>query len=110
MFDRQTYSLLLDFYKNGQLKFDYLCSKAKHDEKLSPSKYISALKRAGMISGWESETVVNSQNDREWLGLEITLAGRAYVEQKRRELLQFWVPYAITTFIAISSLIVAIIK
>lgn len=110
MFDRETYALLLDFYKNGQLKFDYLCSKTKHDEKASPSKYISALKRAGMISGWESDYTINDLNDRECLGFRITLAGRAYVEQKRRELLQFWVPYAITTFIAISSLIVAIVK
>ena len=38
-------------------------------------------------------------------GYEITLEGRAFVEQRRRDTRNFWVPYAITTAIALMSLI-----
>ena len=41
--------------------------------------------------------------------LRINLRGREYVEKKRSDLLLFWLPYGITTALAIASLVVAIV-
>lgn len=38
-------------------------------------------------------------------GYEITIEGRAFIEEERRKFWYFFVPYAITTFIALLSLI-----
>ena len=42
--------------------------------------------------------------------LRINLRGREYVEKKRNDLLLFWLPYGITTVLAIASLAVTIVS
>lgn len=39
---------------------------------------------------------------------KITIAGRDYIEKKKHDALSFWLPYSITTFIAILSLITSL--
>lgn len=110
MFDKETRALLSRFYKSGCLSLKEVGAFTGADEEKSPSPYISSLKKCGYITSWESDNPINELNDKEWLGFKITIGGRACVEQWRRDGRNFWVPYLITTLIAISSLIVSIVR
>ena len=78
------------------------------DESEAPSKYISLLKRYGFIENWNPDNMVSEFGERQYIGYIITLSGCAYVEQQKRDRLNFWVPYAITTLIAVTSLLISL--
>lgn len=110
MLDKKAYKLLDLFYKKDRLTFDEIQAETHEEERESSSLCISALCSEKFISTWESSGSINDVGDHRQFGYEITYAGRAYVDQRRRDGRNFWVPYLITTLIAISSLIVSIVK
>lgn len=110
MLDKKAYKLLVLFYKKDRLTFDEIQAETHEEERESGSLCVSALCSEKFISTWESSESINDVGDHKQFGYEITYAGRAYVDQRRRDGRNFWVPYLITTLIAISSLIVSIVK
>lgn len=110
MLDKKAYKLLVLFYKKDRLTFDEIQAETHEEERESSSLCVSALCSEKFISTWESSKSINDVGDHKQFGYEITYAGRAYVDQRRRDGRNFWVPYLITTLIAISSLIVSIVK
>ena len=110
MFDKTTYKLLTALYKKGQMTIDEINEITKEDEKSQQSQYVASLLRAGYISAITRIIVVNEIKDDELIGYKIKIAGKAYIEQRRRDGRNFWIPYAITTFIAVLSLIVALVQ
>jgi len=110
MLDKKAYKLLTIFYKKDRLTFDEIQSETHEEERESSSLCVSALCSEKFISTWESSGSINDVGDHKQFGYEITYAGRAYVDQRRRDGRNFWVPYLVTTLIAISSLIVSIVK
>ena len=110
MLDKKAYKLLDLFYKKDRLTFDEIQAETNEEERESSSLCVSALCSEKFISTWESSGSINDVGDHKQFVYEITYAGRAYVDQRRRDGRNFWVPYLITTLIAISSLIVSIVK
>lgn len=104
MIDNKTYKLLKKFYRKKELTLEEVSKATGTNEEKSPSKSISALSKNHFISTWQTNEIINDSGDRKWIGFRITLEGNAYVEQRRRDLRNFWVPYLITTFIAVLSL------
>lgn len=107
MLDKKTYKILKLAYKNGFCTYADVEKITSCNESEYPSKYISLLLKNHFIDYWSSDEVIeiNGIKENKQLGYAITLDGEAYVEQMRRENRNFWVPYAITTFIAVLSLI-----
>ena len=107
MIDKRSYKLLKKFYRKKRLSFADVQAYTEHDEGKRPSEYISVLYSNHFIKHWLSEDLieVGGLKEHRALGYEITLAGQAFVEQRRRETRNFWVPYSITTFIALFSLL-----
>lgn len=110
MFDKKTYKLLTALYKKGQLSIDEINAITGEDEREHQTQYITSLLKAGYISEVNQIVPVNGINDYEAIGYKIEIAGKAYVEQRRRDGRNFWVPYAITTFIAVLSLVVSLMQ
>ena len=110
MLDKKAYKLLDLFYKKDRLTFDEIQAETHEEERESSSLCVSALCSEKFISNWESSISINDVGDHKQFGYGITYAGRAYVDQRRRDGRNFWVPYLITTLIAISGLIVSIVK
>lgn len=108
--ENTTYKVLKLLYRKEQCKFDEIQAITGHEEGNTPSKYISALVTAGYIVNWDSDAEMLNETKYKPLGYEITLTGRAYIEDCRRNVAQFWVPYLLTTFLAVLSLIVSIVQ
>jgi len=108
--DKKTYKVLKLLYKKKRCTFKDIQEITSLNESKSPSKYISELCKNRFIEYWVSDEliVINGIKENKQLGYSISLTGEAYVEQRRREFRNFWVPYAITTFIAALSLIASI--
>ena len=107
MLDKISYKALKFIYRKQNRTFDELAKITGEDESKKTSKYISSLLKHGFISFWDQGELVdfNGFKSRKTIGYQIALPGAAYVEQRRRDLRNFWVPYAITTFIALLSLL-----
>lgn len=106
--DNRSYKLLKKLYRKKKLKFEQVEKITKHEESKSSSVYISSLTKNHFISLWHTTEIINELGDRNWIGYCITLDGEAYVEQRRRDRRLFWVPYLITTAIALLSLITSL--
>jgi len=107
MLDNKTYRLLKEIYKKKRLTIEEIKNKLKTTDDLSQNEHILSLRENKFIERWESGPI-NTQYEREFLGYKITLAGSAYVEHRIRERRNFWVPYLITTAIALLSLITSL--
>lgn len=110
MFDKKTYKLLTALYEKGQMTIDEINAITGEDERKQQSQYITSLLTAGYISEVDQIVAVNGINDYETIGYKIEIPGKAYIEQLRRDGRNFWVPYAITTFIAFLSLVVSLMQ
>lgn len=110
MIDNRTYKLLKTLYRRGKLTLNEVGELTKYDERKRPSPSISALTKSHFIATWNGDKTINDLGDKEWLGFQITIDGRAYIEQEQRTRLNFWLPYAITTGIAVLSLITSILS
>lgn len=106
--DNRSYKLLKRFYRKKKLKFEQIQKITKHDEHKTPSKYISSLTTSHFITYWNTDEIINDVGDTKQEGYCITLDGDAYVEQRKRDRKMFWVPYLITTAIALLSLITSL--
>ena len=106
--DNCSYKLLKRFYRKKKLKFEHIQKITKHNESKTPSKYISSLTTSHFITYWDTDEIINNVGDMKQEGYCITLDGEAYVEQRRRDRKMFWVPYIITTAIALLSLITSL--
>lgn len=107
MLDNISYKVLKKLYKKKQCTFSDIKQITGHEESYSPSKYVSLLVSNRYIQDWISDeiTIEDGAKIHKPIGYEITLQGNALIEQQHRETRNFWVPYAITTFIALLSLI-----
>lgn len=85
MLDKKAYKLLDLFYKKDRLTFDEIQSETHEEERESSSLCVSALCSEKFISTWESSGSINDVGDHKQFGYEITYAGRAYVDQRRRD-------------------------
>ncbi len=107
-FDKKTYGLLKALYTNGKLTKNQISRLTLYEddstdphirlllsEKLISYEFINA--RPAVYGGLYSDGYYYC----------ITLRGRAYVEQRRRDFLLFLIPYTITTVIAILALLLA---
>lgn len=110
MFDKTTYKLLTALYKKGQLFLKEIDAITGEHEENGQSQYITALLIANYISIVSKITAENGIKAEQTIGYKINIEGKAYVEQRRRDGRNFWVPYAITTFIAVLSLIIALMQ
>lgn len=110
MFDKTTYKLLKALYKKGQLSIEEVSAITEEREEDSPSQYITALLSAKYISYATQISTENGIKTEKTVGYKIDIGGRAYVEQRQRDGRNFWLPYAITTFIAVLSLVVALMQ
>ncbi len=110
MFDKITYRLLKKLYRSDSLTKDEVESLTYTPPKDEGNKHVSFLLENKLISesfeGYEMDKNYRTKGGK--TVYRITLPGRAYIEQKRRNLFNFWVPYIITTLIAIAGLLVAI--
>lgn len=106
--EKITYRVLSRLYRTEKCGFEEIQQITGKNESISPSNYIAALMAAGYIRNWSSSEKMINDFDYKPLGYEITLDGRAYVENHRRNIAQFWIPYLLTTMIAVASLIVSI--
>lgn len=110
MLDNRSYRLLKKFYRKKKLKFEQIQKITGHDESKYSSRYISSLMTKHFIEIWNTGEIINDIGDTKQKGYYITLNGEAYVEQRRRDRKMFWVPYLITTFIALLSLITSLVE
>lgn len=108
MFDKVTYKLLKKLYRYGEITEKEVNAITYQPEPGCGNKHISLLLENHLIE----QKRIGQKFDSKYHTLEegitvyaINLKGRAFVEQKRRDFLGFLIPYAITTFIALLSLV-----
>lgn len=103
--DKRSTQLLKALYNDGKMSRTGIDKLAGYQEnELNLVAY--ELSRCGFIEHVPGETFADDQGELvEAEGYyRITIHGRAYIEQKRNAALNFWVPYIITTLIALISL------
>lgn len=108
MLDNKTYRLLKLLYRKKRLSYKRIQKITGTDEEKLRSRHILILFENRFINYWETDEIINDLGDRKLAGYYITLEGSAYVEQRKRELYHFWIPYIITTAIALLSLITSL--
>lgn len=111
MIDKDCLRFLKMLYKKGTISVEGAWAFLGHTDGSSRlCKPLSALSASSFIEIGQTHKEEDGEggyNDAEYY-YSITVQGRAYVEQKRREFWNFWIPYAITTGIALLSLFVAL--
>lgn len=98
MIDKTTYKLLRKLYSRNQMTYDEIRKLFKVDDQNIRPAQVSAL--------YENHLAVHSE-DGNGSYCKITLLGRAYIENKNQNSRNFWVPYLITTLLALASLFVS---
>jgi len=110
MTDKKSYDLLKEFYKVETMTIDEVNDFTGHQNPNTINRIASFLLADKLIEFVQTSDVEDGKGG--WKAgpsyYRITILGRAYVEQRRRDLFSFWVPYAITTAIALASLFVAL--
>lgn len=108
MFDKVTYKLLTRLYRCGEMTEADVNAMTYQPKLGAGNKHVSFLMENHLIELKCIGEKVDSNFHVLEEGImvyEINLKGRAFVEQRRRDFLGFLVPYAITTFIALLSLV-----
>lgn len=110
MTDNKTYKLLKEIYKVGTMTQDEVNTFTGHKSLHTLSQAALFLMSDRLIEFLQQNSMKDENgNWKEDPGyFRITILGRAYVEQRRRDLFSFWVPYTITTVIALAGLFVAL--
>lgn len=108
--DKVSLKVLKLLYRKERCTYSEISKVTGHDEDETPSRNISFLRSQGLISVWYNGEITDESGvkDEKAVGYEIKLAGIAYIQDRNRNILNFWVPYAITTFIAIISLVASL--
>lgn len=104
--EKVTYKLLKHLYRVESIKKCEVDPFTGHDPKKGENLYTAYLRKAGYI---EPRTVGEKVENGEFIsGVEfwdITLDGRDYIEKRRKDFWMFWLPYGITTIIALAALL-----
>lgn len=108
--DKISLKVLKLLYRRERCTYVEISKITGHDEAETPSKNISFLYSKKFILNWYSGELIdiNGIKEDKAIGYEINLDGIAYIQERNRSLLNFWVPYAITTFIALLSLVASL--
>lgn len=107
MFDKVTYRLLKQLYRNGEMTEQSVNAITYQPDPGHGNKHISFLMENHLIECKRIGDKMDSGFHTIEEGITvyaINLKGCAFIEQKRRDFLGFLIPYAITTFIALLSL------
>lgn len=100
MLDKKTLKFLKDIRKMKKMPEDV--AKEINKECIAPEvSYISQLSRAGFIV-----LAVPKSGDRYYC---LTIDGHAYLEQRTKNALQFWLPWSVTTLLALTSVLVQVL-
>lgn len=110
MFDKKTIVLLRAFYKADRLTNEEVQKISGDTSRNGHDQHIQALFVAKAIDYWSEQIEVDGLKDFKNVGYKITLEGRAYIENQKRNTLNFWVPYTLTTLLAVASLICSILS
>lgn len=108
MFDKVTYKLLKQLYRRGEMTEQEVNSITCPPEPGYGNKHVLFLAENNLIECKRIGEKMDSSFHTIEEGVTvyaINLKGRAFVEQKQRDFLVFLIPYAITTFIALLSLV-----
>lgn len=108
MFDKVTYRLLKRLYRHSEMTEQEVNAMTYQPEPGNRNKHVSFLMENHLIEQKRIGEKMDSKYHTVENGITvytINLKGRAFIEQKRRDFLVFLVPYAITTFIALMSLV-----
>lgn len=104
--EKTTWKLLKHLYHVGSMEKSAIDHFTGHDPKKEANPYTAYLRKAGYI---EPRTVGGKVENGELIsGVEfwdITLDGRDYIEKRRKDFWMFWLPYGITTIIALAALL-----
>lgn len=107
MIDKKSYRLLKYVYKNHIVPYQEANRMTKHLDPKKPNEHIAFLRSLSFVKVVTTGAIPDGEGG--WINaptsVEITLQGIAYIESRRHSGIQFWVPYLITTFIALLSLI-----
>lgn len=107
MVDKSSYRLLKKLYREGEMTAEDVWSFVGHKDGTSRfCPQTSSLMRTKMIGS--RDEVISDDGMKATRYFFITLDGMAFVENRRSGIRNFWIPYAITTAIAIASLLVSI--
>ena len=104
--EKTAYRLLKALYKKDMTRGEADSFVEIKDDHIL-NRYTSFLAKDGLIDFYSTEQWIE-ENGTVHEGTEywrITILGRGYIEQRRKELLMFWVPYAITTAVAVAALL-----
>lgn len=107
MIDKTSYRLLKTINKEHRISYQRANGITKQVNDKLPNDYVSALKSYDFIKIITTGTIPDGEGGYydAPLQIEITLKGIAYIQERRRSGVQFWVPYLITTLIALLSLV-----
>lgn len=108
--EKIAYKLLKELYKKKKMDIDSVNKLTGYEKNDNYNPYISYLMGEKLVVLFSEGGGLDGEggfiDGVEYL--RINLRGREYVEKKRKDLLLFWLPYGITTALAIASLAVAI--
>lgn len=110
MIDNTSYKVLKTLYKIKSIPETKMHEITGHDDSKSSDPIVTALLVDGLIKleSGASRIEKDGRIFEEEGDYRITINGMAYVDQRKRDLFNFWVPYSITTLVAIIGLLVAI--
>lgn len=104
--EKTTYKLLKHLYRVKSMRADEIDPFTGHDSKKGENPYKAYLRKAGFIElrsvGGKVENGEIISSVEFW---DITLDGRSYIEKRRKGFWMFWLPYGITTIIALAALL-----
>lgn len=104
--EKVSYSVLRELYKKTELDIGTINTMTNFKDN-EPNPYTQDLLKDKLVSHYS----VGAKSDgaggfidgtQYW---RITLAGKGYIEKRRKDLLMFWLPYSITTLIAVAALL-----
>lgn len=111
MIDKTSYTVLKYIAKNQRVSTNMINDKMGWQTSKRQNPHIAFLLSNNFIRYVPLETQSDGEGgfiDTNMYYYEITVLGIAFLESQRKSTLNFWLPYAITTLIAIASLLVSI--
>lgn len=105
--EKVSYKLLKELYRKDELDIKAVNEITGVKKEGQPNPYAINLSKSHLADSFPVGGKVDGEGGfvdgvEHW---RITLEGRDYIERHRKELLTFWLPYAITTLIAIAALL-----
>lgn len=114
MFDSDTLKVLKYLYKHESETVVNLKALAGYSGKGTYGDQLRALLEENMIRLQDQDKEPDLEggfiDSKDPPRMAITIKGRAYIEQKRKDTWTFWFPYAITTVIALINIVIAAIS